>query len=124
MDETKSKRTKATVPDRCEPRSPRERAQLLGEYRASGLTQERFAARAGLKIGTLRAWIYKKRPAVRPAGGHFAPVRIVDGPLPVTKSPGTITVRWSQGVAVEFVVPLDDTGVRRLVRELVAPCLR
>lgn len=111
------------VPDRRERRSPRERAQLLGAYRASGLTQEEFAARAGLKVGTLRAWIYKPRPAVRPAGGHFAAVRIVDGSA-VAKAPGTVTVRWPQGLAVEIVVPLDESGLRELVRELVVPCLR
>jgi DNA-binding transcriptional regulator YiaG len=123
MDETKSKRTKATVPDRREPRSPSERAQLLTEYRASGLTQEQFAARAGLKIGTLRAWIYKKRPAVSPAGGYFAPVRIVDEPA-VAKAPGTVTVRWPQGMEVAIAVPLDESGALRLVREILAPCLR
>lgn len=123
MDETKSKRTKATTPVIGEPRSATERAQLLGEYRASGLTQEQFAARAGLKIGTLRAWIYKKRPAVSPAGGHFAPVRIVDAPL-VTKSPGTVTVRWPQGVEVELAMELDGVSARQWVRELLAPCLR
>jgi hypothetical protein len=89
MDETKSKRAKATIAVIREPRSAAERAQLVGEYRASGLTQERFAARAGLKIGTLRAWIYKRRPAVSRAGGHFAPVRIVDA-LPVAMA-------WSEG---------------------------
>lgn len=104
-------------------RSWAERAQLLGEYRASGLTQEQFAAQAGLKIGTLRAWIYKKRPAVSRAGGHFAPVRIVDA-LPVTRSPGAVTVRWPQGIEVEIAVDLDGPGVGRLVRKLLAPCLR
>jgi transposase-like protein len=123
MDETKSQRTKATTPGRRSRRSAGEREQLVGEYQNSGLTQEQFAVRAGLKIGTLRAWIYKKRPPLRPAGGHFAPVRLVDA-LPVTKSPGTVTVRWPQGMEVEIAVPLDESGARRLVRELVAPCLR
>lgn len=124
MDETKSQRTKGTAPGRGEWRSATERTRLLTKYRASGLTQEQFAARAGLKIGTLRAWIYKRRPAVRPARGHFAPVRIVDAALPVTKSPGTVTVRWPQGLEVEIAVRLDDTGALRLVRELMTTCLR
>lgn len=124
MDETKSQRTKTTTPGRRERHSATERTQLLEEYQSSGLTQEQFAARAGLKIGTLRAWIYKRRPPAWPAGGHFAPVRIVDAPVPVTKSPGTVTVRWPQGVEVEIAVRWDDTGALRLVRELVAPCLR
>ena len=48
-------------------RSRRERAQLLSEYRASGWTQERFAQRRGIKIGTLRAWIYKMRSSATSA---------------------------------------------------------
>jgi DNA-binding transcriptional regulator YiaG len=31
----------------------------LQDFRASGLTQERFAAERRLSIGTLRNWIYK-----------------------------------------------------------------
>lgn len=122
MDETKSQRTKPTAPLRRERHSAAsERTQLLGEYQSSGLTQEQFAARTGIKLGTLRAWIYKKRPAARPAGGHFAPVRIVEA---VPKSPGTVTVRWPQGMEVEIAVRWDDAGALRLVRELLAPCLR
>jgi DNA-binding transcriptional regulator YiaG len=124
MDKTKRQRTQATTSGRRERHSARARAQLLEEYRASGLTQERFAARAGLKVGTLRAWIYKRRPPAPPADGHFAPVRIVDVARPVMMSPGTVTVRWPQGLEVEIAVKLDDTGALRLIRELVAPCLR
>jgi len=123
MDETKSKRSKESKPGRRPRRSGAEREQLVGEYHNSGLTQEQFAAQAGLKIGTLRAWIYKKRPVASRPGGHFAPVRLVDT-LPVAKSPGTVTVRWPQGLEVEIAVRWDDTGALRLIRELVAPCLR
>jgi hypothetical protein len=123
MDETKRQRSKATTSGRRELRPGPERTQLLREYRASGLTQEQFAERAGVKVSTLRAWIYRKRPVVSGPGDHFAPVRLVDT-LPVAKSPGTVTVRWPQGLEVEIAVKLDDTGALRLVRELVAPCLR
>jgi len=105
-------------------RTRAERTQLLSAYRASGLTQEQFAARAGIKIGTLRAWIYRPQARAAVERGHFAPVRIVEAAPAVAKSSGTITVRWPQGMAVEIAVPLDESGVGRLVRELVAPCLR
>ena len=104
-------------------RSRRERIQWVSEYRASGLTQEQFARRAGLKVGTLRAWIYKMRtPDHAPLGG-FAPVRIVDEVRPV-KSRGSVTVRWPQGIEVEIAMELDGRSVGRLVRELVQSCLR
>jgi transposase-like protein len=101
------------------------RVQVLREYRASGLTQEKFAGQAGIKVGTLRAWIYKAPTAGGDEPGGFAPVRIVDGsePSPMTTR-GAVTVRWPQGMEVEIAVDLDGAGVERLVRELLTPCLR
>jgi hypothetical protein len=72
-------------------------------------------------VPTLRNWIYKPAVADDQSGG-FAPVRIV-GARPI-RSCGAITVRWPQGVEVEVAVDLDGSGVTRLVRELLAPCLR
>jgi len=123
MEESKSQGTKQITP-RGGHRTRAERTQWLNAYRASGLTQEQFAARAGIKLGTLRAWIYKPRARAETEPGHFAPVRIVEAAPAVAKSSGTITVRWPQGMTVEIAVPLDEIGVGRLVRELVAPCLR
>ena len=101
------------------------RAQVLRAYRASGLTQEKFAGQAGIKIGTLRAWIYKQPTAGGDEPGGFAPVRIVGGAGPSTRTTrGAVTVRWPQGIEVEIAVDLDGAGVERLVRELLTPCLR
>ena len=50
-------------------------------------------------------------------------MRIVDEPA-VAKAPGTVTVRWPQGMEVAIAVPLDESGALRLVREILAPCLR
>jgi hypothetical protein len=122
MDEARNGETRAKRRGRGR-RSRLERAQVLSEYRASGLTQEKYAAQAGLKVGTLRAWIYKKRPRGRGDRGHFAPVRIVGGARPL-KSGGVVTMRWPQGIEVEIAVALDGPGVGRLVRALLAPCLR
>ena len=105
-------------------RSLAERTALLGKYRASGLTQEKFATRAGINLGTLRAWIYRKNPAASDGRSHFAPVRVVDDVLPLTKSRGAITVRWPQGIAVEIALDLDPRGALHLIRELLSPCLR
>ena len=67
------------------------RAQVLREYRASGLTQEKFAEQAGIRIGTLRAWIYKPPTAGGDAPGGFAPVRIVDRSGPSTGTTRGVT---------------------------------
>ena len=99
-----------------------ERAHLLGAFRASGKTQEEFARQAGMKVGTLRTWIYR-RSAVTEDRGRLAPVRIVDG----ARSPpprGAVTVRWPQGIELEIALDLDGPGALGFVRELLAPCLR
>lgn len=100
-----------------------ERERLLGAYRASGLTQEQFAAQSGIKVGTLRAWIYKRRTPAVAGSGNFAPVRIVEGSHPATPTcRGSVTVRWPQGIEVEIAIDLDSAA--GLVRKLLAPCLR
>jgi hypothetical protein len=100
-------------------RTPAERARWVREYRASGLSQEKFAEGRQLNVGTLRSWIYKR--AVMDAGvGGFAPVHVVGGGA--QRGRGSVTVRWPHGVEVELAVDLDATGVVRLVRDLVAPC--
>lgn len=124
MDEPKGKGAKEDKAG-SNRRSRAERGQLLRKYRASGQTQESFAARMGISVGTLRGWIYKQRPPVGAKHGPMAPVRIVDDarPTKLTRR-GTVTVRWPQGIEVEIAVELDDIGTLRLVRELLGPCLR
>ena len=102
-----------------------EREQLVRDFRASGLTQVRFAAEHRIKVGTLRNWIYQPAGVgarCRDQAGGFAPVRIVGSRSLGSRS--TVTVRWPQGVEIELAVELEGSGVVRLVRELVAPCLR
>lgn len=124
MDETKGKGAQEGKAG-SNRRSRAERGKVLREYRASGQTQEAFAARMGINVGTLRGWIYKQRPPATADRGSMAPVRIVDDarPTKLTRR-GAVTVRWPQGIEVEIAVDLDDIGTVRLVRELLAPCLR
>ena len=49
---------------------------------------------------------------------------IADKARLTTKSRSLVTVRWPQGIVVEIAVDLDGDGVKRLVHELLAPCLR
>jgi len=96
---------------------------LLSEYQASGRRPEEFARQAGVKVGTLRTWLYKQRAGTGAWRAHFAPVRIVGG-TGAPKTGGAITVRWPQGIEMEIPVALDSAGAVRLVRELLGPCLR
>lgn len=97
-------------------RSAEERARLLAEYEASGLTQKEFARREGIKYATFTVWLSKhrrgtlaaKRPAVRfeqfvlqPGARAKLEVQLPDG----------LIVRGS-----------DAAGLVELVRALRAPC--
>ena len=124
MDETKGKGAQEGKAG-SNRRSRAERGKLLREYRASGQTQEAFAARMGMNVGTLRGWIYKHRPPATADHGSLAPVRIVGDPRRAKMATcGAVTIRWPQGLEVEVAVALDGAGTLRLVRELLAPCLR
>lgn len=107
-------------------RTQAQRAQVLREYRTSGLTQAEFARQAGINLGTLRGWIYQRPVPGGEAPGPFAPVRLV-GDGRVRSDPparGGVTVRWPQGIEVEMAVALDGAGIGRLIRTLLGPCLR
>ena len=39
--------------------SAQERSRVVGLYRASGLTQGQFATQHGIKLSTLRQWLYR-----------------------------------------------------------------
>jgi transposase-like protein len=104
-------------------RTRSEREQMVEAYRVSGQTQAVFAHERGIKLTTLRTWIYRRRAEDNAGPGRIAPVRIVGGGLAgTTMVRSAITVRWPQGI--EFAFELDAAGVERLVRELLAPCLR
>jgi len=118
MDEAKERETKEDKPG-ARQRARLERERAVAEYRASGLTQEGFAAKAGIKLGRLRGWIYPKQGGTASEEcNHFAPVRVS------AARPGAVTVRWPQGMEVEITMELDSTAVVKLVRELLTPCLR
>jgi len=127
MDEPRNRQTEISEQRRRRARvhCSAERTRVVDAYRTSGLTQEQFAAKAGVNVGTLRGWIYKKTAPLRGKALGFVPVRIIaDKASAATKSRSAITVRWPQGIEVELAVDLDGSGALRLVRELLSPCLR
>ena len=90
-------------------------AATLQAYRNSGLSQAEFARQAGIKLCSLRNWLYRQR---RAGVGGFAAVQL--GP----DRGGALTLRWPGGVELEIAVALDGAGTAALLRELLAPCLR
>ena len=116
----KPNETSLTVAKRARRHSKEEIAARMAEYRASGLTAEAFAAQTGLQPATLRTWQYRlQREQAPPSSSQaFARVQVR------ASRARTLTVRWPQGVEVEVAVDLDEAGVVRVVRDLLAPCWR
>jgi transposase-like protein len=123
MKETKAGQTE-TEGKTARQRKRAERERWVEAYRTSAQTQAAFAKAHGINLATLQGWIYKRRVVDNGEPGRIEPVRIVGGGLAgATRARGAaITVRWPQGI--ELAVELDAAGVERLVRELLAPCLR
>lgn len=123
MKETKAGETEAEGKT-ARQRKRAERERWVEAYRTSAQTQAVFAKAHGINLATLRGWIYETRAVNNGEPGRIEPVRIVGGGLAdATRARGAaITVRWPQGI--ELAVELDAAGVERLVRELLAPCLR
>ena len=107
-------RTKLTKRRR---RTAEEVAPLVAEYRQGELSQEEYAQKIGVKVGTLRHWLYRRRPGTV----GFAAVRLE----PNRPEPGAaITIRWPQGLELELPLALGEAALRPWLRELLGPCLR
>jgi hypothetical protein len=83
------------------------------------MTQGGYAKREGLRLCSLRGWLYRKRrDEAQQEGTGFAAVKLRNA---VTAT-GTVTVRWPSGVEVEVSPGTDAVSIVHLVRELVKPC--
>lgn len=79
-------------------RSPAERTQLLRAFRASALSQEAFAAQAGIGLSTLQCWLRAAR-AARPEPPSFVEL---PNPLPTAAAPPAYRLRWADGLVLEL----------------------
>jgi transposase-like protein len=62
---------------RIERARPKEEIEkIVADYERSGLTQEEYARQHGLKVGTLRYWIYHRLRAVAPTGPALVEVQV------------------------------------------------
>lgn len=97
------------------PASPN-RGQWVAKYRASGLSQSQFAERHGLKLSTLRQWIYRPEPrrvrrgALRPAFQEIAlsGVLFPDNWAAELRLPGGIVLRLNGQASADWVGTLVE----------------
>jgi len=88
--------------------------RIVADYGRSGQTQESFARERGLKVGTLRNWLYRSR-----AEGPGSLREVVVKAEPKKESgAAVVVVRTSRGVEVELPLCAGHGWIERMVREL------
>lgn len=90
-------------------RTQEEINQLIAEYRASDLTQEQFAAQAGVPLSKLRFWMYRRKPAA--ASNAFMEVEVP----PKLSTVGThYRVDFPGGISLSFSGPVRREELKQL----------
>ena len=79
-------------------RTPAERAEILGQYHQSGLTQKVFAAQAGISCSALHAWL---RRALTKADSHPPQFVPVPNLLPAGRGSPAYRLQWPDGFILE-----------------------
>ncbi len=88
-------------------------------YRASALTQARFAREQGLKLSTLRQWIYRSTKPPRPAPSRFQEVFL--GAPPVSAD-WSAEVSFATGVTLRLGNSATPELIGHLLQRLSPIC--
>jgi len=87
-----------------------EREALIAAYRRSGMTQQAFAQREGIKYSTLTSWLQgRRRATTRPGRTVFAEVAMLAGSAAAAITPGELSVQLPDGTLVR------GAGAREIV---------
>jgi hypothetical protein len=91
----------------------------ITEFQRSGLSQEAFAARQRVSVGTLRGWIYRLRRE-RTASVSLVPVRVIASTAPEARqsSAQAIEVDVAGSVRVRFPIGADVEYIAQLIKRL------
>ena len=92
-------------------RTPAQRKQLLADYRRSGLSQQAYAAQAGVGVSTLQLWLRQERYAPSDQATTFVPVPnlLAEAPAPAVyrlRLVGGAVLEISSGYRREELQPL------------------
>lgn len=89
--------------------TPAERADLLADYRASGLTQREFVAKAGITLACLSIWLRREKGAAPAPGKQISFLEIPSASLPPSfsaPSPSALAssykVHFASGLSLEI----------------------
>jgi lambda repressor-like predicted transcriptional regulator len=100
--------------------SAQEREKILSAYRKSGLTQEKFAAQAGLSLSCLSNWLRRAK-----AQTHSSPASFLEVSLPAAAAPNRLApgyrVELPGGIRLELpagFTPAEAAELCRILRSL------
>jgi transposase-like protein len=97
--------------------TPQEREALIAAYRRSGLTQQAFAQREGIKYSTFTSWIEgRRRGAVALGKPVFAEVAMLPGGAAAANTPGELSVQLPDGTLVRGTAASEIVGLIRALR--------
>lgn len=91
----------------------------IREFERSEVSQEAFATRRGVSVGTLRGWIYRLRRE-RKASVSLVPVRVVASTAPSARQPSEqgIEVEVPGAVRMRFAIGADVEYIAQLIKRL------
>lgn len=92
-------------------RSCQEIEDWIERYRQSGQSARAFAARHGLRVGTLRQWLYRRGNKATASSQAMVPVKLIEAP----ESQPAVTLRLPGGVQIEFSGPVEVSVLRELI---------
>ncbi|MCI0539976.1 MAG: hypothetical protein L0Z50_32625 [Verrucomicrobiales bacterium] len=101
--------------------TPEERAAWITRFRASGLSQRRFALKHGLNVTTLQSWLYGKRGQ----GGTESAVKFQELKLAnhcLSESPWAVEIQAEGGTQVRVRAQVDPRWVAQLLQPLSQSC--
>lgn len=94
-------------------RSKQERLEIVEAYRRSGLTQEAFAAKHRINVGTLRSWLYRREESTHAAqSARFVEVEAAE------LQTGRVVLRVGEHVEVELDALPEPSYLAHLAQAL------
>lgn len=93
-------------------RTAAQRAQILTDYRRSGLTQKAFAAQAGIGCSTLTLWLRQATAGKSAGTPTFVPVPNL---LPISRAAAAYRLQFPRGLTVEVAPGFEGEELSTLL---------
>jgi len=92
-------------------RNGREIEAWIERYRQSGKSARAFASAHGLRVDTLRGWVYRRGRRMKSPSTTMIPVSVTDS----REAAAAVTLRLPTGIEVEFRGPVAVSTLKELI---------